>query len=98
MLKTAVSLPPGRKLYIILDASGSMLEEMDGKPKFDLTKFDPAYFERLRSRVEAAGQRGIYTSVMLFERGRPDVASCAATAEAPRSEAATGIALASPII
>ena len=40
---------------------------LDGKPKFDLTKFDPAYFERLRSRVEAAGQRGIYTSVMLFE-------------------------------
>jgi hypothetical protein len=40
---------------------------LDGKPKFDLTKFDPAYFDRLRSRVKAAGDRGIYVSVMLFE-------------------------------
>jgi hypothetical protein len=40
---------------------------LDGKPKFDLTKFDPAYFERLRDRVNAAGRRGIYVSVMLFE-------------------------------
>lgn len=39
----------------------------DGKPKFDLTKFDPEYFRRLRSRIEAAGARGIYVSVMLFE-------------------------------
>lgn len=39
---------------------------LDGKPKFDLTKFDPAYFERLRSRVTAAGDRGIYVSIMLF--------------------------------
>lgn len=40
---------------------------LDGKPKFDLTKFDPSYFERLRSRVLAAANRGIYVSVMLFE-------------------------------
>lgn len=40
---------------------------LDGKPKFDLEKFDPAYFERLRARVKAAGDRGIYVSVMLFE-------------------------------
>lgn len=40
---------------------------LDGQPKFDLTKFDPQYFERLRTRVAAAGQRGIYVSVMLFE-------------------------------
>ena len=40
---------------------------LDGKPKFDLTKFNPAYFERLRERVMTAGQRGIYVSVMLFE-------------------------------
>jgi len=40
---------------------------LDGKPRFDLTKFDPAYFERLRSRVRAAGERKIYVSVMLFE-------------------------------
>jgi hypothetical protein len=40
---------------------------LDGKPKFDLTKFQPEYFERLRTRVKAAGDRGIYVSVMLFE-------------------------------
>jgi hypothetical protein len=39
----------------------------DGKPKFDLERFDPAFFQRLRARVEAAGRRGIYVSAMLFE-------------------------------
>ncbi|MDP2895555.1 MAG: DUF6298 domain-containing protein [bacterium] len=40
---------------------------LDGKPKFDLTKYDPEYFNRLRSRVTAAGEKGIYVSIMLFE-------------------------------
>jgi hypothetical protein len=40
---------------------------LDGKPKFDLKQFNPAYFERLRQRVGAAARRGIYVSVMLFE-------------------------------
>lgn len=40
---------------------------LDGKPRFDLTKFNQAYFDRLRSRVIAAGERGIYVSVMLFQ-------------------------------
>ncbi len=39
----------------------------DGKPKFDLKRFDPAYFERLRARVKAAGERGVYVGIMLFE-------------------------------
>ncbi|MFQ6130669.1 MAG: DUF4038 domain-containing protein [Armatimonadota bacterium] len=39
----------------------------DGKPKFNLEQFDEAYFERLRSRVVAARDRGIYVSIMLFE-------------------------------
>lgn len=39
----------------------------DGKPKFDLTKFNQAYFDRLRERVIQAGDRGIYVSVMLFQ-------------------------------
>jgi hypothetical protein len=42
-------------------------QALDGKPKFDLKKIDPAYFERLRRRVSAAGKRGVYVSVMLFE-------------------------------
>jgi len=40
---------------------------LDGKSKFDLHEFDPVYFDRLRSRVKAAGERGIYVSIMLFE-------------------------------
>ncbi len=39
----------------------------DGKPKFDLDRFDPGFFDRLRERVVAPGERGIYVSVMLFE-------------------------------
>lgn len=39
---------------------------LDGRPRFDLSKYDPAYFERLRSRVIAARDRGLYVSVMLF--------------------------------
>jgi len=35
--------------------------------KFNLKKFNPAYFERLKRRVSAARDRGIYVSVMLFE-------------------------------
>jgi hypothetical protein len=42
-------------------------DALDGKPKFDLTKFNPEYFERLRQRVRAASDRGVYVSVMLFE-------------------------------
>ena len=39
---------------------------LDGKPKFDLAQFNPAYFDRMRARITAAGNRGIYVSVMLF--------------------------------
>lgn len=39
----------------------------DGKPKFDLTKFDENYFTRMRERITAARDRGFYVSVMLFE-------------------------------
>ena len=39
----------------------------DGKPKFDLSAFDPAYFDRLRERVVAAGNRGIYVAIMFFD-------------------------------
>jgi hypothetical protein len=39
----------------------------DGQPKFDLSTFDEQYFRRLRERVVAAGEAGIYVSVMLFE-------------------------------
>ena len=38
----------------------------DGGLKFDLTRLDQRYFDRMRSRIIAAGQIGIYVSVMLF--------------------------------
>jgi len=39
---------------------------LDGKPKFDLTRFNQAYFSRMRARIIEAGRRGLYVSVMLF--------------------------------
>jgi hypothetical protein len=38
----------------------------DGGLKFDLTKLDQRYFDRMRARTITAGERGIYVSVMLF--------------------------------
>jgi hypothetical protein len=38
----------------------------DGLPKFDLTKFDEAYFNRLRTRVQALNKQSIYAGVYLF--------------------------------
>src|SRR4051794_10679578 len=46
---------------------GSQGMAADGKPKFDLTKFNQDYFDRLRERVIEAGEHGIYVSVMLFQ-------------------------------
>lgn len=44
-----------------------MGKALDGGPKFDLDRLNPTYFERLRSRVVAARERGIYVSIMLFQ-------------------------------
>jgi hypothetical protein len=48
-------------------ARSSVCCALDGGNKFDLTEFNPAFFQRLRERVVAAGEQGIYVSVMLFE-------------------------------
>ncbi len=51
---------------------------IDGELKFDLSKLNQAYFDRLRSRVVAARERGFYVGVMLFQGwslGKKDVAS-----------------------
>ena len=50
---------------------------IDGKPKFDLTKFDQSYFEkRLKPFLNEAAKRGIYVELTLFEglRARRDFA------------------------
>ena len=40
---------------------------LDGKPKYDLDSFSQPYFDRMRDRVRKAADRGIYTSIMLFQ-------------------------------
>lgn len=39
---------------------------LDGLPKFDLERFDPEYFGRLRARVARAVERGFYVGVLLW--------------------------------
>jgi hypothetical protein len=39
----------------------------DGRQKFDLTRFNDEFFERVRARAIAAGDRGIYAGIMLFQ-------------------------------
>jgi hypothetical protein len=41
-------------------------DDLLGRPKFDVTKFNQAYFDRLRFRVKSAQERNMYVSVMLF--------------------------------
>ena len=41
---------------------------IDGESKFDLRKFNQTYFDRLRQRCIDASRRGIYVTIMLFER------------------------------
>src|ERR1051325_1582898 len=38
----------------------------DGGNKFDLTKFNPAYFERLKNFIAEAGKRGVVVELVLF--------------------------------
>src|SRR2546426_4591797 len=38
----------------------------DGGLKFDLTKFNPGFFDRLRTRTQALSNAGIYVGVYLF--------------------------------
>jgi hypothetical protein len=40
---------------------------LDGKPRFDLSRFNDEYFARMRARVEQARRMGIYVSIMLFD-------------------------------
>jgi hypothetical protein len=47
-------------------ASGTQVAS-DGKPAFDLTQFNQAYFDRLRARAQQLQQNGIYAIVQLFD-------------------------------
>lgn len=39
---------------------------LDGQPKFDLSRFNQAYFDRMRERVIQARDKGIYATIMFF--------------------------------
>ena len=49
----------------------------DGKPKFDLNRFDQAYFDRLRQRVAKLNAAGIYVGVYPFTGEWLNVFRCA---------------------
>jgi hypothetical protein len=40
---------------------------LDGGLRFDLKKFNPAYFDRMRLRITECRDRGIYCAVQLFQ-------------------------------
>jgi len=48
-------------------ADASYGKALDGRAKFDLTRFNQAYFDRLRARVIQARNNGVYVSIMLFQ-------------------------------
>ena len=48
----------------------------DSKPKFDLTQFNQAYFDQLRTRVVQLQQNGIYAIVQLFDGNQLTSARC----------------------
>ena len=41
---------------------------LDGELRFDLNTFNQKYFDRMRKRIMDAGARGIYVSIMLFNK------------------------------
>jgi hypothetical protein len=49
----------------------------DGGRRFDLTKFDQGYFDRLRARAQALNAAGIYAGVYLFNGEWLNVYRCA---------------------
>jgi hypothetical protein len=62
----ANTLAPERGRYFAPWARSKVPGAADGGNKFDLTVWDPAYFDRLRSFVGAAGKRGIVIELVLF--------------------------------
>jgi hypothetical protein len=61
---TGNTLAPGR--YVCPWARSSYAGASDGGCKFDLTKWDPAYFRRLKQFITQAGKRGIVVELVLF--------------------------------
>lgn len=60
------TLNPPHGRYIAPWARSETPGYSDGGNKFDLTRWDPAYFERLKDFVRKAGERGIVVEMVLF--------------------------------
>jgi mono/diheme cytochrome c family protein len=60
------TLAPAHKDYLAPWARSQKPGASDGLNKFDLTRWDPAYFARLRDFVRQAGRRGIVVEMVLF--------------------------------
>lgn len=74
-LRGAVEYPAQLSNSARLFARTGPGKAIDGKPKFDLTKFDQSYFDkRLKPFLREAAKRGIYVELTLFEgfRARSD--------------------------
>jgi hypothetical protein len=59
--------PPEATAHPMPYARSNVPGANDGGNKFDLDRWDEEFFSRLRQRVVAAAERGIYVSVMLFQ-------------------------------
>jgi hypothetical protein len=63
---TGNTLAPARGKFVCPWARSSTAGASDGDNKFDLTKWDSAYFERLKDFVREAGKREIVVELVLF--------------------------------
>jgi len=63
---TGNPLAPGPGRYVAPWPRGSVPGASDGGNKFDLTRWDEAYFRRLKDFIAQAGQRGVVVELVLF--------------------------------
>jgi Mg-chelatase subunit ChlD len=104
-LRTDVAVAPGQRVYIILDCSGSMLPEIDGKQKFEIARDAVtglvaalpdnaqvalrAYGHRLNARQEKADE----DTELLLPMGRLDRKAFAARLATLKARGKTPLAL-----
>jgi Mg-chelatase subunit ChlD len=104
-LRTDVAVAPGQRVYIILDCSGSMLTEIDGKQKFEIARDAVtglvaslpdnaevalrAYGHRLNARQEKADE----DTELLLPMGKLDRKSFAAKLATLKARGKTPLAL-----
>ena len=60
------TLAPAPKNYVGPWARSDQPGAADGGHKFDLTKWNPAYFKRLKDFIAQAGKRGVVVEMVLF--------------------------------